>query len=367
MQRSAGHRSPGPGRGPVTIACVEPLRVWTDGACKGNPGPGGWAWVTEHGRWANGCEAESTNQRMEIMAAYDAVRSHDGPITIVSDSTYVVNCFRDRWWQGWLKRDWKNSQRKPVANRDLWEPFIDLYRSRDPQPSFEWVKGHSGDEFNDIADRLAVHASQTQTGASGDTVPDDLGAADDAGTPGGTADGTAAPASDRDRRLPAGRLLGVFGVRPPQLGGYDANPIADAASRRIQQILAAKARLHSDLHVVSGLRLGAEMLGAEAALAERIPVVVVLPFPDPDKPWPPASRRRFSQVLDRAAAVVQLERKTPDTNAKVGAALRRRDAWLARQLDEALVLSDGAGPMNALVKMLTAQLGDDVWEESVPT
>ena len=246
-------------------------RVWTDGACKGNPGPGGWAWVTPEGRWANGAEAQSTNQRMEIMAAYQAVAAHDEPVTVVSDSTYVVNCFRDRWWEGWLKRDWKNSQRKPVANRDLWEPFIELVTGRD-DVFFEWVKGHSGDEMNDVADRLAVAAAEHQTSGAGDVVPDDLGPADDV-----AADRTGP--STRDPRLPPGRLVGVFGARPPELGGYDANPIADAVGRRVQEIVAAKRLLDDDLHVVSGLRLGAEMIGAEAAVAEGHPTGGRAPLP----------------------------------------------------------------------------------------
>lgn len=335
-------------------------RVWTDGACKGNPGPGGWAWVTPEGRWANGYEAESTNQRMEIMAAYQAVLAHDRPVTVVSDSTYVVNCFRDRWWEGWLKRDWKNSQRKAVANRDLWEPFIAHVRGRD-DVDFEWVKGHSGDEMNDIADRLAVAAAESQTGGSGDVVPDDLGPADET-----TAAATAAPA--RDRRLPTGRLLGVFGARPPELGGYDANPVSDALGRRLQEIVAAKNRMEPDLHVVSGLRLGAEMLGAEAAVAEGVPLVAVLPFPDPDGPWPEASRRRFAQLCDAAATVLTLERKVPDSKAKVSGSLRRRDAWLARNIDEAVVVWDGQEPFTGrMVGTLRDRLGDDVWEEPVPT
>ena len=332
-------------------------RVWTDGACKGNPGPGGWAWVDDEGRWASGAERQSTNQRMEIMAAHRAVQDHDGPLTVVSDSTYVVNCFRDRWWEGWLARDWRNSQRKPVANRDLWEPFIELYRERG-DVDFEWVKGHGGDEMNDIADRLAVAAAESQTEASGDEVPVDVGPAD--------ATGGAAPA-DRDRRLPAGRLLGVFGARPPELGGYDANPVSDAVGRRLQEILAAKHRMHDDLHVVSGLRLGAEMLGAEAAVSEGLPLVAVLPFPEPDAVWPEASRRRFARLCDAAVSVITLEGKVPDSKAKVGGSLRRRDAWLARNLDEAVVVWDGSEELTGrLFRTLRDRLGDDVWEEPVP-
>ncbi|MBA2752822.1 MAG: ribonuclease HI, partial [Actinobacteria bacterium] len=94
--------------------------AYTDGACLGNPGPGGWAWAVEGGPYASGVEDPSTNQRMEIKAALEAVRALDGELVVVSDSTYVVNCFRDRWWEGWLARGWMNKARKPVANRDLW-------------------------------------------------------------------------------------------------------------------------------------------------------------------------------------------------------------------------------------------------------
>lgn len=95
---------------------------------------------------------------MEITAAYEAVRAIDGPLEVVSDSTYVVNCFRDRWYVNWRKKGWRNSQRQPVANRDLWEPFIDLVEARG-DVRFSWVKGHSGDEMNDLVDRLAVEAA----------------------------------------------------------------------------------------------------------------------------------------------------------------------------------------------------------------
>ncbi|MCA1843501.1 MAG: ribonuclease HI, partial [Actinobacteria bacterium] len=101
--------------------------AYTDGACLGNPGPGGWAWAVPEGPWACGPEAHTTNQRMEIQAALMAVMALDGQLLVVSDSTYVVNCFRDRWWQGWVRNGWKNKAKKPVANRDLWEPLVALY------------------------------------------------------------------------------------------------------------------------------------------------------------------------------------------------------------------------------------------------
>ncbi|MCU1678622.1 MAG: Ribonuclease, partial [Frankiales bacterium] len=118
--------------------------VWTDGACSGNPGPGGWAWATRDGRQGYGSSPMTTNQRMEVQAALEAITALDGPLIVVSDSTYVVNCFRDAWWKGWLSRGWVNSAKQPIANRDLWEPLINLYRERG-DVTFRWVKGHSGD------------------------------------------------------------------------------------------------------------------------------------------------------------------------------------------------------------------------------
>ncbi|MEE2632006.1 MAG: ribonuclease H, partial [Actinomycetota bacterium] len=103
----------------------EPERVvvYTDGACSGNPGPGGWAWVVPDGPFAAGFDERTTNQRMELTATLEAVRAFDGPLLIVSDSTYVVYCFRDGWWEKWLRKGWVNSKREPVANREIWEPL----------------------------------------------------------------------------------------------------------------------------------------------------------------------------------------------------------------------------------------------------
>ena len=141
------------------VAPAGAASVYTDGACSGNPGPGGWAWAIDRTTWSSGSELASTNQRMEIRAALEAVTALDGPLVGVSDSTYVVNCFRDRWWAGWLERDWMSSQRKPVANRDLWEPLVHAVNDRG-DVAFHWVKGHSGNEMNDFVDQLAVMASR---------------------------------------------------------------------------------------------------------------------------------------------------------------------------------------------------------------
>ena len=148
------------------------ITVYTDGACRGNPGRGGWAWAVPGGRFASGADPAATNQRMEITAALEALRTltADGAsdVDVVSDSTYVVNCFKDRWWQGWQRRNWKNSQNKPVANRDLWEPLIELAVSSESNVTWRWVKGHSGDLWNDCVDELATIAADRGWGETGD-------------------------------------------------------------------------------------------------------------------------------------------------------------------------------------------------------
>ena len=137
--------------------------VYTDGACSGNPGPGGWGWAVAPDGVPNGSggERHTTNQRMELLAVLEALRSlgvgsEAGPVEVVSDSTYVVNCFRDRWWVKWERNGWKNSNRQPVANVDIWKPLVELVNSG--TVGFRWVKGHSGDPMNDLVDQLAVAA-----------------------------------------------------------------------------------------------------------------------------------------------------------------------------------------------------------------
>jgi ribonuclease HI len=141
--------------------------VYTDGSCLGNPGPGGWAWAVSGGAYESGAEPRTTNQRMEITAVLRALEGVIGPVLVMSDSTYVVNCFRDRWWEGWRRRGWKNAAGKPVANRDLWEPLIEKVVDKDRPVRFQWVKGHSGDPMNTRVDLLAVEAAMSQRPSSG--------------------------------------------------------------------------------------------------------------------------------------------------------------------------------------------------------
>ena len=145
---------------------VQRSTVFTDGDCSGNPGPGGWAWAVPGGRFASGYKDHTTNQEMELMAAVQALASIDGGIHVVTDSTYVRNCFRDRWYAKWRANGWRTSGRRPVKYVELWKPLIDAFESgRMDLP--EWVKGHSGDVMNDLVDQLAVEASRRRRGVSG--------------------------------------------------------------------------------------------------------------------------------------------------------------------------------------------------------
>ena len=141
--------------------------MYTDGACIGNPGPGGWAWARSEAEFASGYEPATTNQRMELTAVLEALREVDGPVEVVSDSTYVVNCFRDRWWAGWRARGWRNSRGEPVANQDLWKDLVAaVVDDRPGQVRFRWVKGHGTDPMNNLVDRLANDAARTGAGAT---------------------------------------------------------------------------------------------------------------------------------------------------------------------------------------------------------
>ena len=134
------------------------MDVYTDGACRGNPGPGGWAAVLlygEHRRELSGGERCTTNQRMELTAAIEALKALRRPcrVRIHSDSAYLVNAFRLGWVQRWQANGWRTAAGKAVDNQDLW---LELLRVSQPH-DVEWVKvtGHAGDVWNERADELA--------------------------------------------------------------------------------------------------------------------------------------------------------------------------------------------------------------------
>ena len=141
------------------------IEAFTDGACSGNPGPGGWGvWLRygNHEKELCGGESDTTNQRMELQAAIEALKALKRPssITIYSDSKYVIQGITE-WIDGWKKRDWKNTAKKPVANRDLWEQ-LDALNERH-QVTWQWVKGHAGHEGNERADALARQGIPSDT------------------------------------------------------------------------------------------------------------------------------------------------------------------------------------------------------------
>lgn len=345
--------------------------AYTDGACRGNPGPGGWAWAIPGGAWASGHDPATTNQRMEITAAFRAVEAIDGPVHVVSDSTYVVNCFRDEWWKGWIARGWKNSRKEPVANRDLWEPFVELVNQRG-DVTFDWVKGHGTDAMNDLVDRLAVAAARSGRGASGDSPPDesDLGAPDSREAMGSgnrtrLADEEPTPeertSEERraDGRIPVGTPYAVVGLRAQDLLGSARGAVL---RRQLAAVLGAQAQLHPDLVVLTGLRPGAEAVAALAAADAGVPYAVVLPYPDPTAGWPESERAEFELACRSAREVVTLERKRPGDGAGRRAALARRDGWLRSVAAGAVVVTDGVDPeAELLLRRFTESLGDEVW------
>lgn len=139
------------------------IEVYTDGAC--SYGTGGWAWWLNDRCWAFGYEEDSTNNRMELMAALEAIKALSGngePIMVVSDSRYVVNCFLDGWHIKWEKKGWYNANGKPVLNRDLWTALLNAINAHKPGVRWRHVKGHSGVVGNEKADALAVHARMSR-------------------------------------------------------------------------------------------------------------------------------------------------------------------------------------------------------------
>lgn len=133
--------------------------IYTDGACSGNPGKGGWGAVLIYGdieREISGSEEETTNNKMELTACVESLKLLKEPceVQLYSDSAYVVNAFNANWIDGWIKNDWKNAQKKPVANREIWEELIALTSKH--KVTFNKVKGHAGDKYNEICDALAT-------------------------------------------------------------------------------------------------------------------------------------------------------------------------------------------------------------------
>ena len=138
------------------------VEIFTDGACKGNPGPGGWGAVLRSGakeRELSGGESPSTNNRMEMMAALEALKALKKPcrVKLTTDSVYVRDGIT-KWIHGWMRNGWKTADRKPVKNAELWQAL--LAASKPHEVEWRWVKGHSGHAENDRVDDLACAAAE---------------------------------------------------------------------------------------------------------------------------------------------------------------------------------------------------------------
>ena len=138
------------------------VEIWTDGGCKPNPGPGGWAAILRYGeteKELSGAEPATTNNRMELTAAAAALEALTRPCRVVlhTDSEYLKNGVT-RWHQGWVRRNWRNSAGDPVANMDLWRRLLDAAKAHEIE--WRWVRGHSGNPMNDRVDRLATEARE---------------------------------------------------------------------------------------------------------------------------------------------------------------------------------------------------------------
>lgn len=137
------------------------VTIYTDGACSGNPGPGGWAAILrygDHGKELSGGDRATTNNKMELTAAIKALEALKRPCGVVlySDSSYLINAFRQNWVGKWQKNGWRAKGGHAVKNQDLWQQLIALMAEHDVQ--LRKVKGHSGDEYNERCDELAKAA-----------------------------------------------------------------------------------------------------------------------------------------------------------------------------------------------------------------
>ena len=140
---------------------MKQVKIYTDGACSGNPGPGGWGAVLLYGdsrKELSGCADLTTNQRMELTAALVALQTLKEPCEVFlhSDSAYLINAFNQNWLTAWQRNGWLTSQKKPVENQDLWRGLLDA--SRNHHVKWIKVKGHAGDLNNEVCDLLARSA-----------------------------------------------------------------------------------------------------------------------------------------------------------------------------------------------------------------
>ena len=140
---------------------MEKVIIYTDGACSGNPGPGGWAAVliyNENKKEISGAKKDTTNNVMELTAVVEALKLLKYPceVDLHSDSAYIVNCFNQGWIYNWVRNNWKTTSKEPVKNKEIWEQLYNLTKKH--KVNFIKVKGHSDNELNNRCDELARNA-----------------------------------------------------------------------------------------------------------------------------------------------------------------------------------------------------------------
>ncbi len=140
---------------------MEKVTIYTDGACSGNPGPGGWACVLIYNgveKRLSGGLKQTTNNEMEMTAVYEALKALKFPceVELYSDSAYVVNTFLQGWIFNWIKKNWRTASGEPVKNKELWQSIYELTKTH--KVNFNKVKGHADNEYNNICDELARDA-----------------------------------------------------------------------------------------------------------------------------------------------------------------------------------------------------------------
>ena len=138
---------------------MKKVEIYTDGACRGNPGKGGWGAILKYGdriKEISGGERETTNNRMELTAAIEALKLLKEPcqVTLTSDSKYLIDAIQKKWIDAWQKKGWKKADKSPVLNVDLWQALLEQLSRHDVE--FVWVHGHAGHEYNERCDVLAT-------------------------------------------------------------------------------------------------------------------------------------------------------------------------------------------------------------------
>lgn len=147
------------------------VEIYTDGACSGNPGPGGWGAILKYGdveKELSGCEPETTNNRMELKAAIEGLNALKEPcqVTLYSDSNYLVQAFNQGWLERWQKNGWRTANKTPVENQDLWQQLLDLAKKH--RVKWVWVRGHAGHAYNERCDALATGAIKSAGATNSD-------------------------------------------------------------------------------------------------------------------------------------------------------------------------------------------------------